>query len=426
MSTMRRCRAARPAHLVAAMLTLVGSQACSASGERASSDDSSGSDRPGAASTAGRSTTPTIDIDIDVSTGSGGSAAVTDAGCQHVEVSFVPKVPTVFVLVDRSDSMFVPNSATQVTSWDPLKAGVLSVIGQLQGQIRFGFGAFSGQQAGVCPIFDAIAPALDNAAAISAVYQPLTKLTGVKGETPVTQVLPLVQDLLSKEPSDGGKYILLVTDGEPDFCDDGDPRCPVDALVGRVQRLASAGTKTIVFGLKSEQSALSDVALQAVANAGASEAVVAPFAGNASADVCTTCSSRPGWLAEWASLGTTPSCTAVGKQVLGSYGPAAGNAVVYHPDPTDQAALTQQIASAISGVKSCVFDLGGDITVNLNLLAEASVSIEGQSVPQSNDNGWRMNTSTQLELVGAACASWQNPQSTKIDFNFPCDIIVPK
>ncbi len=428
---MRRSNAGQSAYVAVVFLGLLGSEACSASASRSDSADVTGADRRGAgaagtgsALSAGNSSAPAINI--DVSSGTGGSAKTPDAGCQHVEVNFVPKIPTVFVLVDRSDSMFVPNSVTQLTAWLPLKTGVLSVIAQLQGQIRFGFGAFSGQQGGMCPIFDAIAPALNNAAAISAVYQPLTKLTGVKGETPVTQVLPLVQDLLTKEPTDGGKYILFVTDGEPDFCDDGDPQCPADALVGRVQRLATAGTKTIVFGLKSEQSAISDVALQAVANAGASQSVAAPFAGNASANVCTACSSRPGWLAEWAGLGTTPSCATVGKQVLGNYGPAGGNAVVYHPDPNDQAALTQQIASAISGVKSCVFDLGGEISVNLRLLAEASVSIEGQVVPQSSDNGWRMNTGNQLELVGAGCTSWQKPESTKIDFNFPCDIIVPK
>ncbi len=47
-------------------------------------------------------------------------------------------------------------------------------------------------------------------------------------------------------------------------------------------------------------------------------------------------------------------------------------------------------------------------------------------MPQSNDDRWRMNTDKQLELVAAACARWQKPESTKIDFNFPCDIIVPK
>ena len=107
-----------------------------------------------------------------------------DTSCQHVEVNFVPKIPTVFVLVDRSDSMFLPDSKTQVASWEPLKAGVLSVVKELEGKVRFGFGAFTGQQSGMCPIFESIAPALNNAAAISGVY-PAGRVPGATGETPV-------------------------------------------------------------------------------------------------------------------------------------------------------------------------------------------------------------------------------------------------
>jgi hypothetical protein len=99
---------------------------------------------------------------------------------------------------------------------------------------------------------------------------------------------------------------------------------------------------------------------------------------------------------------------------------------VYHPDPADQAALTDQIAGVVSGIKSCTFDLGGKISVNLARLSEASVAVEGQVVPQSTDDGWRMNSDTQLELVGDACSNWRKPQNTHIDFGFPCDIIVPK
>lgn len=421
---MRMRQGRRLGSLAAAFVAFTGA-GCSAGGGGSGVDAVAG--RAATAGTSAISSSGTgPGIDINVGGGTSDEPVMADMGCQHVEVRFVPRVPTVFVLVDRSDSMFVPDSVTKISSWDPLKAGVLSVIGQLQQQIRFGFGAFSGQQGGTCPIFDAIAPALNNAAAISAVYQPLTKLVGSKGETPVTQVLPLVADLLAKDPADGGKYILFVTDGEPDFCDDGDPQCPADALVARVQQLQAGGIRTIVFGLKSEQSAISDVALQAVANAGAGEPVSAPFAGNAPQNVCSTCSARAGWLGEWTARGMAPSCATPGQQLLGTYGQAAANATVYHPDPSDQAALTQQIASAISGVKSCVFDLGGEITVNLSLLAEASVAIEGQMVPLSSDNGWRMNSGTQLELTGSACATWQRPESTKIDFDFPCDIIVPK
>jgi len=364
--------------------------------------------------------------DINILTNNGGSADATDAGCQHFAVDFVPKIPSVFVLVDRSDSMFTPDDTTHVTSWDPLKTGVLAVIAKLQDQVRFGFGAFSGQQGGMCPIFDTIAPALDNARAISNVYTPLGRLMGAKGETPVTEVLPLVRDLLNKPGNDGDKYILFVTDGEPDFCDDGDHRCAVDAVVGQVQKLATQGIHTIVFGIKSSQSNISAETLKAVANAGASQPVLAPFGGDTTQTVCQSCSGAAGWMAEWSSMASAPSCATVGTQTLGNYSASDGTATVYNPDPANEAALTDQVGSVVSGIKSCVFDLGGQISVDLTQLNRASVSLEGQRVPLSMANGWRMNDDSQLELVGDACIAWRDPKNTHIEFNFPCDILIPR
>jgi len=183
-----------------------------------------------------------------------------------------------------------------------------------------------------------------------------------------------------------------------------------------------------VFGLKSDQSNISDETLQAAANAGAGLPVVAPFGGRPVQDICYACiNGSAGWKAEFPA-DAAPDCAMVGKQVLGSYAAAGGTemATVYHPNPADQAALTDQIASVVSGIKSCTFDLGGQISVNLDLLDQASVSVEGQTVPLSTENGWRMNTDTQLELVGDACTNWHDPKNTHIDFNFPCDIIVVK
>jgi hypothetical protein len=353
-----------------------------------------------------------------------GNASGTDpdaGSCQHKELNFVPKIPSVFVLVDRSGSMFDSNA------WDPLKAGVLSVIMQLQGQIKFGFSAFTGQKApGTCPIFSPVAPALNNYDEIKAAYDPLTKLDNPKGETPVGLALPLVQQSLNSAGNDGDKYILFVTDGEPDFCDDGDSVCPVDSTVAHLQALKVQGITTIVFGLKSTLSDISDATLQAFANAGAGQPVALPFGTRATStqNVCYNCNSVPGWKAEWTT--TAPDCAATtpASQALATYSPTDGKATLYRPDAADQTALTQQIAAVVSGIKSCIFDLS-DFTVNLDRLSEASVSVSDQAVPFDMTNGWRMNNSSQLELVGSACTNWQQPQNTKIDFNFPCDILVP-
>jgi hypothetical protein len=170
--------------LTLALLVVPG---CSASGSSGAGGRSSGS-----ASGTGTGTAGGTAATGNIETSSGGSNA-SDPDCPHVEVNFIPKPPSVFVLVDRSDSMFTPDNTTQVVSWGPLKAGVLEVVNQLQSKVRFGFGAFTGQQGGTCPIFDTIAPALDNAAAISTLYQPLAKVAGPPGETPVIQVLPRVK-----------------------------------------------------------------------------------------------------------------------------------------------------------------------------------------------------------------------------------------
>ncbi|MEO6599112.1 MAG: hypothetical protein ABIQ16_04515, partial [Polyangiaceae bacterium] len=135
------------------------------------------------------------------------------------------------------------------------------------------------------------------------------------------------------------------------------------------------------------------------------------------------------WKADWATTTRMPDCTTEtgtpASQTLGTYAAASGMATVYRPNATDQEALAKQISSVVAGLKSCTFDLS-DVSVNVALLSEASVAIQGQTVPLSDTDGWRMNTATQLELVGSACTTWNLPDNTKIDFNFPCDIIIPK
>jgi len=423
---MPRYSARRFSVLFGLSAALVTASSCSAGGDKAGAGGRTAGTGAGAAAGFGNIGNTGNGATGNILTDNGGGSNSTDAGCQHVEVNFVPKTPTVFVLVDRSDSMFTPDSKTQVISWDPLKAGVLAVVKQLEGQIRFGFGAFTGQIGRMCPIFESIPPALNNSAAISAVYQPLGKVTGEPGQTPVIQVLPLVQTLLDQAGNDGDKYVLFVTDGEPDFCDNGDSNCAMDAVVAGVQKLAAAGIHTLVFGVGSSIIANSGPFLQAMANAGASLPPPTPFSGMQKEQAtCYACKGVQPWAAQWPS-GSPADCATVGRQTLGVYGTAASNATVYHPDAADQAALTAQIASVVSGIKSCKFDLGGNIAVNLDLLDQASVSIQGQVVQLSQTDGWRMNSPTQAELVGSACATWNDPKNTRIDFNFPCDIIVLK
>jgi hypothetical protein len=92
--------------------------------------------------------------------------------------------------------------------------------------------------------------------------------------------------------------------------------------------------------------------------------------------------------------------------------------------------LVNQLSSALTGVKSCTFDLdnvnGQTITVDTTKLNEAHVKIEGVEVPLSATNGWNVDASapTQLVLSGTACSSWRDPASKTIDLAFPCATIM--
>jgi hypothetical protein len=85
---------------------------------------------------------PDFDLDEDPNTA---------PGCQQAQREFIPKIPAVFVLVDRSGTMFdtIPSADGQtVTPWGSLRVGVLDVMRELESAVNFGFGAFSGKPAG--------------------------------------------------------------------------------------------------------------------------------------------------------------------------------------------------------------------------------------------------------------------------------------
>ena len=268
-----------------------------------------------------------------------------------------------------------------------------------------------------------VTPTLDNYAAIAARYNALVPPR--KGETPTRNALASVGALLAADQAPGEKFILFVTDGQPDYCDDGNELCPPDSVVGELQTLSKAGVKTLVFGISSPLSTVSDVALSGFANAGAGQPV-APLVPDLNA-IFDQCAGVPGWAADFATTGKQ----ATRGHTVGDYNPAGGGtAKVFKPDLTNQQALVGAISAALSGVKSCVFDLGNlegkAIKVDRTQLGKAHVLVMGTQIPLDDANGWSMTTDTQLQLSGAACEAWRKPENTMIDFQFPCELIVDR
>jgi uncharacterized protein YegL len=328
-------------------------------------------------------TTPSDHLESD------GAVAHGDPGapCNQVDLKFEPRLPTVFILVDRSSSMF------ENMRWDPLKAGVLLMVQSLQHAARFGFSSYTGQNGGVCPdVSTATTLAQDNFAMIELAYNALGAPT-YKGETPTARAIDQTVTVLAADTYNGPKFILLVTDGEPDFCDDANVTCARDAVVGAVQAAHAKGVGTFIFSVGDvDQSHLADVA-----NAGTGQNV------------------------EDHQLAVAQQCTGV----AGTYATPAGNAPFFEPNVNDQQRLADTLASVVSSARSCVFDLQGQIKIDLSEASSGMVALDGKPLPYGDPNGFRMNTATQLELLGDACQQLLKSQDTQsLSINFPCQAVI--
>lgn len=334
--------------------------------------------------------------------------------CQEADVLFQPRTPTVYLLVDRSSSMF---GATNF--WGNLKDAVLPVIQDLESEVRFGFAAYTGHEGGaVCPELSTVPIAENNYAAIAELYNSLGQTT-LKGETPTIAAVQEVKDILLADPSPGDRFILLVTDGEPDFCDDPHLPCGTDALIASLQIAAAEGVRTLVFAIDN-----SDIVrpewFDYYAQAGMGQEPnwadgldVGEYTGKLQSE----CSGDryAGWRAVRTANGNTGEFDPAGR-----YSEEGGTATAFFS--SDTGALAAQIRSAIEDLKSCTFDLGdSDIEVKAGSEDTGKIFVDDELVPADQ---WRMIDSTTLELLGAACEKWQKPEVTKFFAGFPCESII--
>ena len=438
-----------------AVLSLTGGVACTA-GVRPSATGTggnAGSASTGSGGTAGTTSGPGLG-------GTGGDVILTGVGgsnpdassCQQKEVMFAVLNPTVYLLVDRSGSMFhclTGDTGSAVcgdmtnTSWSNLKNAIEAVLPQLDSQVRFGFTTVWGTdptQGGMCPslqkmLTNNVSPALNNAGPIKTLYDslifpPNSTQAGIKFESPISESLGNVTQALVADTDPGSKYIIFITDGQPDYCDDSNSLCAPDSVIWQLQNAKTAGISTIVFGV---QTALFDLApgvLQAFANAGAGEATVAPVkTGGSTFDFYDQCNSVTGWAADLTASGKTKAR----GTTLGTYSTPAGPTTPYTPSASDETQLVSQLKMALSGVRSCTYDLPG-FTINTSDPTELNganvylIDGAGNHVPlpydSTNTNGWDMTTPTQLQFYGPACDQVRDMATMGVKFNFPCKIVI--
>ncbi|HTV19402.1 MAG TPA: VWA domain-containing protein [Polyangiaceae bacterium] len=373
---------------------------CSAAGGKASDGDApGGSGGPGGL------------LGNDPSAPGGGGdlfgSEADSVGCSQLEIGFEAQTPTALIIVDRSSSQWdsYPNH-----SWEPMKQGIIQVVGGVQQDIRVGVVTYTGQNGGACPdLFPAMNMVSFDKNNLPAIESALNTIDRppYKGETPTAATIQAALPVLLADPSPGEKVMLLVTDGDPDFCNDPDRVCAMDAVIGAVQAAYAQGVSTAVFGLRRAE--LSEQHLRDVANAGSGQPVALPPGINSEEDLRNRCRSNP------------PG------SLTGTYSATGGNAQYYQANGTDQAALGAALDAVIYGIRSCIFELDGAVEINRDRVGGARITIDdGAPLVYGDANGWTLRTETQVELLGSSCQQIKNPATGGIKFDFPCDVFVPR
>ncbi|MBC8072511.1 MAG: VWA domain-containing protein [Deltaproteobacteria bacterium] len=310
---------------------------------------------------------PRLDMGMTtIATGQTNPESQTE-GCTEISVVVTPVIPTIVLLVDQSGSMTTDFAG--VERWDALYGtlmGADGTVASLQSDVRFGLALYSsvdGNEGGECPILTEVAPALDNFAAIDAVFDPADPMD----ETPTGESLALVADDLAVFDEPGPKAIVLATDGEPDTCATPNPQDGQPEVLAAVQAAFDAEISTFVVSVGDEVGAGH---LQDVANLGVGKEIDDPMP-------------APFYIA------------------------------------LDAAELVDAFREIIGSFVSCELTIDG--IVDLDAQCEGTVRLDGVEIPCGTD--WEMQDASTIILLGGACETWKNGESHEIDANWPCGVV---
>lgn len=404
-----------------------GSGAQSSPGDPSSSGG--GSSMPSNSGGSGATAAGSGPVDMGVPLGDGprtivvappGGAGSTDI-CAELEVNPMPVVPTVGILVDNSSSMFEPqDDPIWPVLYNTLMDPTTGVIQALQDKVRFGFASYKGSMATseddpACAEITSVPYDLNNYAAIDTVYTQLgAEYVGQTWETPTAFAVNwMAADLAAFMPDPPGpKYILMVTDGDPNTCAVLNPQCGQDAAIRAVQDAYALGIGTFVIGIgdiAANGSGCNNTAqircgvahLQDIANAGLGLPVQDPPAD---------------YVYQPCIAGNQGGAGVLQATYASATGDTPGAATFYAAGNSDE--LRAAIEELLNAVLSCTFDM--DVVVRGNA-ALGIVSVGGTDLVYEDPNGWTLEDNRyQVTLQGSACDAFQTGEQ-QLNITFPCD-----
>ncbi len=259
------------------------------------------------------------------------------------------------IVVEQSNAML--DMFDGASRWSAVEDALVDApdgeVTQRQSLTRFGLTVYHGLQAG-CPDLEGVAPQLDAADEIAAVFAVEAPL----GANPVGESIEEVTQDLETDVWDGEKTIVLVLADEPTTCAIPAPGNALqlaetrDAATAAVTMAYSAGYPTAVVTLGED---IDDGFLQELANAGA--------------------------------------------------GVQAGDPDATYYVTTDDGELTAAFAAIFAPIRPCSFTL--DQALPDELIPGCTVEVNGMVVDYDDPDGWSRPDEQTLELQGMACVSIQ-------------------
>ena len=359
-----------------------------------------------------------LDVDAAMEVDAGSDAAVDAGICDNQTIQTTEAVPTVLLLVDTSGSMFEPRTLL----WEPLFNALMDptkgVVASLQSKVRFGFTSYKSitrpVNTAACPELLSTDLKINNFDTIKTAYASagVTPTTDFKWETPTgASVAAAAKALAAFKPDPPGpKFILLVTDGDPDTCAVRDPQCGQDDSIKALQDAHAAGIGTFVIGigdiLNSNSASMGMRVgrehLQDIANAGAGQ----PVAANTEQYKYQQCVTA-GLTASYAAVGQTPGTTPF-------FTVSAADGI------TAQTQLSAAILASLAQTRSCSFNMDARVNGDASL---GTLTVNGQALPFGDANGWQLGADLiSVTLNGSACESWKK-DGGNLNVVFPCKLV---
>lgn len=351
----------------------------------------------------------------------GSDAPMEAAVCDDTSIQTYEQVPTVLLLVDTSSSMFGPARAQL---WDPLFNALMDptngVVAMLQHKVRFGFTSYKSvtRPTGdtTCPELLSTDLKIDNFDTIKTAYTAagVEPTTDYKWETPTgASVAAVAKTLAAFQPDPPGpKFILLVTDGDPDTCAIRDPQCGQDDSIKAVQDAYAAGIGTFVIGIGDIVSGVgADMSmrvgkqhLQDVANAGTGQPV-APNTESYSYSQCVVANN---------------GLTATYAATVAEGGTAPFFTVSAADGTTAQTQLASAIVSSLAQTRSCTLNMDAQVKGDPSL---GTLTYNNNALPFGDPNGWALGSDlVSVTLNGTACDAWKK-NGGSVNVVFPCKLV---